>query len=807
MGAAGNIRVEVNMKKENFIFLAGMFLFLLVLSRYLVNGEPVDVISDPGGAGAESIGEASESMKGTGDASESTEATGIVLSDGMEIAQPLVIPAGVNWRQGYYALFFRGCDTGSAGELVCTLTQGDWQDVHKIPLKEIAAGEWTVLRRLPLRKLESGTALLTLRTEGVTEGELEIAVLQDHYGFGNFSLNGRPQETTLAQAYHYHITETEYTLRLAAYGIVLLCTAVLVFLVLVCGRESRCLMAFGVLTVMFMAVVYVLDSSVYLEPTYAEAVTNFLRYAREEKLTANLLITDAGYLPLLPRLITLFYVKLLRVPSAWALYFMQATACLLCSMVWAFFVLRPFRGLMRFPNRILWCILVMLSCFCEETVLFTNHAYWGIYLLLLLLAARLEEFPGWVYGVLLGAAALICLSKGTYVVMLPLMVVYLLLFRKSIGKRSRLFAGVTGAAALLQLLYSFSGQGDGGGWIDTASMGKLGYWLRLAGSLFTELGAVLLTPFREMLRQASVSGIVAGVAAAVAIAVLVPGFAGQVLRPVFCGKKIDSELVIFYTTGVFLVIVSAFFLVTVKRVPDSWAAVGRMPAGQMGSKYEIFSNMGFYMLLLTGGALVRKRIGDAKSWAESGMSCGVLLLFAVFCLTNPVVRLTGWADAVVSDGRVYAGDINAGWQDGKKLISENSFFLPVRNENWAYSRNCNLYQVGTTLYFEETSCINLEETLSGYHSSYVIQEETQAQNLIEVMIERPMRVDGTVYRVQLLDADGRVLAETEQMDSGRYRKCLFRFEQPVNGVRTIRFTDSAGNPVCYKDYIAWACAW
>lgn len=54
-----------------------------------------------------------------------------------------------------------------------------------------------------------------------------------------------------------------------------------------------------------MAVIYLVDSSVYLEPTYAEAVTNFLRFAREEKLTANLLIADAGYLPLLPRLITL----------------------------------------------------------------------------------------------------------------------------------------------------------------------------------------------------------------------------------------------------------------------------------------------------------------------------------------------------------------------------------------------------------------------------------------------------------------------------------------------------------------------
>lgn len=822
-------------KKENLVFLAGMLLFLLLLSRYLVNGEPVDVRSDVSGVFRENVEDVSESA-----------GVGVMLSDGMEISQPMTIPADVNWRQGYYALFFSKSNGESAGELVCTLTQGDWQSVQRIPVTEITAGEWTVLDQLPLQKLESGTAVLSLHTEGVTEDALEIAAGQDFYGFSNFSLNGTVQEAALAQAYHYHMTGPEYRGRLACYGIILLCTACLLFLVYGDGKcmesesagrgyarlsfphlkagdgkgkepesagygvrgnerkqfgeKGRCLAAFGILTVMFMAVIYVLDSSIYLEPTYAEAVTNFLRYAREEKLTANLLIADAGYLPLLPRLITLFYVKLLRVPSSCALYFMQVTACLLCSMVWAFFVLPPFRGLMRFPNRILWCILVMMTCFCEETLLFTNHAYWGIYLLLLLLAAELSEFPGWIYAILLGAAALICLSKGTYAVMLPLMAAYLLFFWKSIGRRDRLYAGVTGAAAMLQLLYSFSGQGDGGGWIDMVAMGQPAYWLRLFGRLAVEFGASLLTPFRTILQRVSGSGIVPAAVASVFLVILAWTFIARILLPVCHGKRIGRQQVVFYTMALFLLIVSVFFLVTVKRVPDSWAAVGRMEAAQMGSKYEIFSNMGFYMLLLAGGALVRKRSGMSLSY-------GVLLLLLIFFLTDPAMRLTGWADAVVSDGRVYAGDINTGWQDGKHMISESSFFLPVRGDNWAYSRNCNVYQVGTETYFEETSCINLEEKLAGYHNSYTIRNEAQAQNLIEVMIERPKRVDRPDCRVQLLDVEGNVLAEAQQMDSGRYKKCLFRFAQPVSGVKTIRFIDDAGNPLYYKDYIAWICAW
>ena len=555
-------------KKEYIPFLTGMLVVLLALSRYIVNGEPVDVRSDAADL-----------------------ADGIMLSDGMEIMQPLTIPEGSSWRQGYYALFVSESSPDSAGKLVYTLQQDGRQDTQSLSLGEMTGGTWVRLQKLPLKKLESGTATLLLRTEGVAEGELEIAAGPDFYGFGNFSLNGNAQQTTLAQACHYHVTGTEYTIRLVCYGIVLLCATVLVFLAFAGAEKGKsaekspaCFFAFSVLTVFFMAVIYLVNSSVYLEPTYAEAVTNFLRFAREEKLTANLLIADAGYLPLLPRLIMLFYVKLLRVPASAALYFMQGTACLLCSMVWAFFVLPPFKGLMRFPNRILWCMLVMMTCFCEETLFFTNHAYWGIYLLLLLLVADLEAFSRWIYAGLLGAAALVCLSKGTYAVMLPLMLFYLLLFWKSIGRRARLFAFVTGAASLLQLLYSFGGQGDGGGWIDAASMGQAAYWLRLAGRLAVELGAALLTPLREILWRLPFSGILAGATGVVGLVVLAAGFVVQVLCPLFHGKKVDRQRVTFCTLAMFLVIVSGFFLVTVKRVPDSWEAVGKIGAAQMGQQ-------------------------------------------------------------------------------------------------------------------------------------------------------------------------------------------------------------------------------
>ena len=772
------------------ILTVGLVLILLVLSRYIMNGEPVDVRSD-------------------------VEETGIELPvyDDMEILQPLIITEEMNWRQGYYALRFSQCDVNSAGRVIYTAVQGETQQTGTIELCEINAGEWTRLEGIDLGRMKCGEVVLQLHTEEVSEGELAVAAGPDYYGFGIMAYNGVQQELTLAQAYHYHIMGMEYRIRLLCYGIVLLCSVVLVWVVNRGQSEdrSKCLAAFCIMTVMFMAIIYLLDSSIYLQPTYAEAVTNFLQYAKDKKFTDNLLITDAGYLPLLPRLITLLFVKVMRIPNIYALYFMQITACLLCGMIWSFFVLYPFRRLMKLPNRILWCILVMLTCFCEETLFFTNHAYWGIYFILLMLLADSKEFHGWVYAGLTVFGAIFCLSKGTYAVVLPLAILVMFFMHRSMDRRERIFMCVVGAAALLQVLYSFGGQGDGSSWISTASDGRIAYWFRLICRVFVEFTAYLLLPLGKSVQYISVVILILTLIVSGFLAV---DFIGKVLIPCIRGKAVDRPRRDFYIVVIYQLIVTAFYLVTVKPVPDSWKNIGSIVFRQMGHKYEIFLAIGFYMLLLAGSIMVRQRGGSVKEEAGSqhGIAevCGrygILVLMAVFCLTNPVMQLTGWAEAETSDGRVYAGDINADWWACKDMIRNSAFFIPTRGDNWGYSRNATIFQVGADVYYEETSCVNLDEQIPGYHSFYEVQDETQVQNLIGVMIRRPERIKYTDCRIRLLDADNHVIAEIEQTGSGRYKKCYFCFEEPVDGVKRIEFVDADGEPIWYKDYIAWVSAW
>ena len=185
---------------------------------------------------------------------------------------------------------------------------------------------------------------------------------------------------------------------------------------------------------------------------------------------------------------------------------------------------------------------------------------------------------------------------------------------------------------------------------------------------------------------------------------------------------------------------------------------------------------------------------------------GLLILTAVFCLTNPVMQLSGWAGAETSDRRVYAGDINAGWWESKDAMKNSAFFVPTRGDNWGCSRGATLYQVGVDTFFEETAGRNLDEQIPGYHCSYEIQEETQAQHLIGVVIRRPQRIDKDC-RVRLVAEDGQVIAEAVQIGSGRYKLCRFSLDAPVEGVRRIEFVDADGELIWFKDYIAWVSAW
>ena len=773
---------KIKSKTEYIVLLVVVLLFLLSLSRYCMQGEPVCVESDDG------------------------VQKELFLSDGEELCQPLTITEEMNWWQGEYGLRFLLIPAESDGTICFQLKQNqEIPEEERVSLSELAAmqkecggsSEEGDFIPVPLHftKFAAGEASLLITTENVSEGELSIACGTDYYGFGETLVNEQGIGMTLFQRYSYHILNGELRLRLICLGLV--AVGLIGLCLLVKGKEEsrkRCNAVFWVLSATFLAVFYIYDSSVMIEPTYAEAVTNFMKYAREEGFFRNLLITDAGYLPLFPRLITLFYIKVVRLPAADALYFMQMTACVICSMMWAFFCLYPFRKYMSLPLRVVFCLLVMAVCFHQETLFFTNFPYWGILLILLTLLSEMKEWSKIQFGTLILLGALFCLSKGAYAVILPFMLLYLCFFYTELTKRRKLFGLCMTGAALLQLLYSFGGNGEAESWIRAEQMGQLSYWMKLLCRILLDM-----TDYLCIWAGKYITGFGRGyvLVAVVFVILSVVGFVWKVLLPKCRQETVEEKWVVLYSMLLFLAITVAFYRITTKAVPENWGEIFKASFAQAGNKYEIFCDVAALLFLMVGISYA----------ADFNKGKWMLLLFLVFCFTGPRLQLRGIGGVEVSDQRIYEGNLNTNWRQTKEIINRDAFFIPVRGDWWSYSRNVTVFQVGEESYYEESQGTNLGMMEPGYRSSYTIEEGMPSGNLIEVWIDRPNRLTDMAYKIQLLNEQGKVLQEVSQFGGNGNRKVGFVLDSPINGVKTIQFLDENGKEIYIDDYICWIAAW
>lgn len=783
-------------KSEFFVLWAVFILFLLSLSRYCMQGEPRQIMSD------DTIGQSLLSFH-----------------DGMEIMQPLTITEEMDWRQGEYALLFQElpAEEQENGVIHFRIEQGQQAaEQATVSIQELKSRQNQLGERfgegiyvpLPLdfTKLSAKEAALYMTTEGVSEGELLLVCGKDYYGFGETLLNGKGCGMTLFQKYSYHLATGEYKLRLLCYGTVVLCMIFLSLLLL--GKEEskkQCYAVFAVLTGMFLAVFYIYDSSVMLEPTYAEAVTNFMKFAREKSFTENLFLTDAGYLPLFPRLITLFFIKLLRFPAAEALYLMQMCACILCCMMWTFFCLYPFRKYMPLALRVVFCIITMAVCFHSETLFFTNFPYWGILPILLILLSDMKAWNKAEFWMGTGFGMLICLSKGAYAVIFPFMLLYLLFFYTELNRRQKVYGFGMAGAALLQIFYSFSGSGDGSNWIRAEQLGELSYLLKLFCKSMTDVVSYWGIWLGKYMEKA---GVLFGIGAILIVGCLLFCFVWKLVLPKLHKERTEEKWMHFYTILLFLAITVVFYRVTTKVTADTWLAAFTAEYGQMGDKYEIFCDIAGLLLLMLGISCLadKERVKKEQKWIYS-KSVGMAVLFLAFCITSPRLGLKDLGSVTISDGRTYEGNLNVSWAKTKDIIKKDAFFLPVRGEWWSYSKNVTVYQVGEDAFFEESKGSNLGEMEPGYRSCYTLEEGMPSENLLEIWIHNPNRITGAPYKIRLENENGTVLQEVTQFGGTGNSKAGFVLDTPVNGVKTIQFLDCNGNEIYIDHYICWISAW
>lgn len=204
----------------------------------------------------------------------------------------------------------------------------------------------------------------------------------------------------------------------------------------------------------------VLDPYFLATSHIAENSLNFYYLTQKYSFLEALFKADAGYLPLLQRLIALLYVKVLGLGTN-ALYCMQITGVLADIVMVSAFNLDIFQRRISDTTRFtlsLWLFLI----FVHPTMsTYFNFVYLGYFLIALLLTCNMEKLKKHQFVEVCILSALICMSKGLYAVMLPVGLIETVFFKNITGKRKNIYVCVLMISSAVEVGYAFI---IGGAW-------------------------------------------------------------------------------------------------------------------------------------------------------------------------------------------------------------------------------------------------------------------------------------------------------------------------------------------------------
>ena len=185
--------------------------------------------------------------------------------------------------------------------------------------------------------------------------------------------------------------------------------------------------------------------TVFTEP-FAEIVTNYFVNATTMKTINALFSTDAGYLPLYSRLITLIVIKGFRMSPQITVILMQNFAILLMLFINSLFILNNYKKygniFFRFTVSL---ILGSFSIFpFFETHVFVDLPYFNLVAIILISLLDFETLSKKRFTLLMIITSILCFSKSYSLLFLPISVLIFIIFWKKISKRQKIYLCILG---------------------------------------------------------------------------------------------------------------------------------------------------------------------------------------------------------------------------------------------------------------------------------------------------------------------------------------------------------------------------
>ncbi|MCY9555645.1 hypothetical protein M5W98_28970, partial [Paenibacillus apiarius] len=381
------------------------------------------------------------------------EAVGEIIQ-GTEITEDIYIPSGVKKYRIMFATYIRN----NVGHVKVEIHQGDRILEELVDVSSLADNAMHEFN-MDMSQLKEGQAKLVIRGVDGSSGNAITVYKSQDTSLGKISVNGIEDNAGIIQSFTYHSYDYIVKMKIAFSIIVILCIVGVLYIINF--REETAKNSIALFSLAFVTIFSMLNVKApiltFAAETYAELGTNFYINGLKKGFFENIFITDAGYLPLLQRSISLFIIKVLNLSHYNAVVIMQNVAIAFVSAVSALFCLNKFSEYGSRIFRFTICITVgtcALVVTYYDSHSFINFSYYGLVWIILMSMMDLNSVSKWKAICIIVISGLICISKSYFVILIPIVIFIYLVKRKRLSLRDKGYLLSILIGNVIQLLYT-----------------------------------------------------------------------------------------------------------------------------------------------------------------------------------------------------------------------------------------------------------------------------------------------------------------------------------------------------------------
>lgn len=373
---------------------------------------------------------------------------------GTKIEQEIYVPNNIK----KYGIMFATYARQNIGTIKIDLEQGNTKIEELVDVSSISDNSIYYLN-IDGKKLNEGTAKLSIVGIDGVEGNAITTYISDDVSLGKLIIDGNKLDRGIIQNIEYESFNLTAKIQILIFIVLIFCVSYIIYILNFTKenlKTSRILFFMTVLTSFLVLNIKAPILTFQVEP-FAELANNFYINGTTRSISENIMLPDAGYWPLLQRIVSIFVIKVLRTTPNISVYLIQNFSILFISIISALFCLDKFS---KYGNRIFRFTISIIISTCSIVYIyydshsFINFSYYGIVFIILMSMINLNEVSKKALIVITIFSTLICISKSYFVILIPIIIILYIFKRKQLTKRYKLYFLSILLANLVQIVYT-----------------------------------------------------------------------------------------------------------------------------------------------------------------------------------------------------------------------------------------------------------------------------------------------------------------------------------------------------------------